>query len=882
MLALVGTASVELEVELLEASTVPLDISWSTWDGTLWREFSPQAVDDRTHGLQERGTIRLGTEGVKAERTKVGGVESYWLRGTLRTRLTPAPLRRLPVINRLRLRVSVDTTPAGGGTGQPLPGQVPDAVVAAGVERDPQEPVEPFGSQPRPTTLFHAAWDELLSRGTSTVTEVTLTLDVNRPLPTPPATANSATLAWEFWNGERWAAISSTSSPDLDATGVAQLTFTVDPALAETAVNGRDGRWIRTRITAGDYDLVQQLTVAGVPLQVRTAYPPRLDGLAMSVESQSRPEFAEHLIAQDGWAFRDGSAAVRFGGTGFAPFLDNPDPTPAVYFGFDGPLPSDAVGLYVEVEPGAPDGGLESGHEFRWERFDGQDWVALAVEDETAHLTRTGIVRLLWPGNRALRTIAPVAASGATATTLTSAAAQLFVAGERVHLKEGETSELAVVSGIQGRSITLSPPLENSFQNASMSEPEPALFGTPRTWVRARVAEGEPPTIGLRRLLLNAVWASESATVEREVLGSGTNLPGQQFQSTRTPILDGETVQVRELSGARARTDLPILERELASIGRGDALEVEHDADGDPSAVWVTWQSVPNLRSSGPGDRHYVVDRAQGRLGFGDAVRGRPVPTGANNVRLRRYASGGGIAGNVAAETITTPLSGIIAKRVWNPVAATGGADPELPTRSANRAPRVLRHRYQAITVEDYRDVALEASPEVFDAAVVQVPDDLGGGLRLCVLPWSDAAPPTPSDQLLETVRRHVLRRCPTGGVARLRVTTPVFVEVGLEVEVAPASFDTAGQAFDRARTVVADFLHAVRGGPSGAGWPFGSVVHVTRLAPVLEAVDGVDFVTSLMVTARGAVVGDALQLAPGELPTPGTIRVRLTTGGGA
>ena len=232
----------------------------------------------------------------------------------------------------------------------------------------------------------------------------------------------------------------------------------------------------------------------------------------------------------------------------------------------------------------------------------------------------------------------------------------------------------------------------------------------------------------------------------------------------------------------------------------------------------MTWQSVPNLRSSGPGDRHYVVDRAQGRLGFGDATRGRPVPTGANNVRLRRYASGGGTAGNVAAETITTPLSGIVARRVWNPVAATGGADAELPARSANRAPRVLRHRYQAITLEDYRDVALEASPEVFDAAVVQVPDDLGGGLRLCVLPWSDAAPPTPSAQLLETVRRHVLRRCPAGAVARLRVRAPVFVDVGLEVEVAPTSFDTAGQAFERARTVVADFLHAVRGGPSGAG----------------------------------------------------------------
>ena len=280
-------------------------------------------------------------------------------------------------------------------------------MMATGVERNPQEPVEPFGSQPRPTTLFYAAWDELLSRGSSTVTEVTLTLDVNRPAAHwPPGTANSPTLAWEFWNGERWAAISSTAYPDLAATGVATLTFTVDPALAETAVNGRDGRWIRARIATGDYDLVQQLTSLACNLEVRTAYPPRLDGLAMSVESQSRPEFAEHLFAQDGWAFRDGSAAVRFGGTGFAPFLDNPDPTPAVYFGFDGPLPSDAAGALRRGRAGGPDDGLESGHEFRWERFDGQDWVALAVEDETAHFTRTGIVRLLWPGNRALRTIA--------------------------------------------------------------------------------------------------------------------------------------------------------------------------------------------------------------------------------------------------------------------------------------------------------------------------------------------------------------------------------------------------------------------------------------------------------------------------------------------
>ena len=109
-----------------------------------------------------------------------------------------------------------------------------------------------------------------------------------------------------------------------------------------------------------------------------------------------------------------------------------------------------------------------------------------------------------------------------------------------------------------------------------------------------------------------------------------------------------------------------------------------------------------------------------------------------------------------------------------------------------------------------------------------------------------------------------------------------MFVEVGLEVEVAPTSFDTAGQAFERARRAAADFLHAVRGGPVRSRMAVRQRRARGPHRPALESVEGVDFVTSLLVTARGAVVGDALQLASEELPTPGSIRVRLTTGGGA
>jgi Baseplate J-like protein len=1033
LLAIDGTSSVELEIELRQEARERLDITWSVWDGESWREFLEDDVDDSTNGLTQRGTIRVEARCIKSERTEVNGVETHWLRGELRTALTPDPFRQLPIIDQLRIRTYVDTSAAG---------EPPDVLIAAGVERSPQEPVQPFGPQPNATTIFYAAWDSILARRQATVE---LAFFVSRPLPTSGVTSGTPFLAWEYWDGGTWAPLVflASDSPNLDkatdvnllganassfeastadwrvetnctisrstvqslhgaasmamasaasgqmaaegplvqvrpgqqytavasyraaasprqcrvdirwidasgaavadlvgttvtdgigsfkqaentgtapanavaarvittvlatraagefhfvdqvglfsgpsaawsAGGPATASFAVPDNLEPTSVNGRTARWIRARLAAGSYDHVVEVPVGGSSepkIPVRTAYPPTVRSIALSIRSQSRRELPEQVIAKNGFTFDDGTARLQSrGGPGFEPFHVNPDVTPTIYLGFDGDLPAATLAMYVDVDPAAH----ETSHEFRWERWDGQAWVSLPVEDETAHLTTAGIVRIQWPGNRPLRRVEPVAASGVTATVLTARDASLFVPDEHVYLKEGETSELALVAATSGRTISFARPLANAFQSAQLSEPDQPLFGAPRSWIRAQLTEGEAPAIVLRRLLVNAVWASESATIERELLGSGTNLPGQQFQSARAPILEGEVLQVRELSGARARTDVAVLERELAGIGRSGAIETELDADGEVSAAWVEWEAVTNLRSSTPDDRHYTVDRAHGLIGFGDGIRGRAAPTGQQNIRLRRYATGGGRGGNVGPGAITTPLSGIIAKKVWNPIAATGGADSEQGHRAAARAPHIMRHRYQAVSVSDYRDLAIEASPEVFDAAAVRMPDDLGGTLDVLVLPWSDASPPAPSAQLLKTVRRHLVVRCAAGAVDGLRVKSPTFVGLGVDVEVAPVSFDAAGQVFDRVRAAIVDFLHPVRGGPERRGWGFGSTIHVARLAPVLESVDGVDFVSSVVMTVRDGFVGDATTLAANELPSPDGIRVRLTSPGGA
>jgi predicted phage baseplate assembly protein len=115
--------------------------------------------------------------------------------------------------------------------------------------------------------------------------------------------------------------------------------------------------------------------------------------------------------------------------------------------------------------------------------------------------------------------------------------------------------------------------------------------------------------------------ATQTLTLENELLGSSNGKPGQTFHTARTPVLTELHLEVREGEGA-----------------------------GDDA--WVPWQEVESWSSSTHGDRHFVVNRETGEITFGDNVNGRVPPRGTNNVRLPRYQTGGGVAGNQPPGTI--------------------------------------------------------------------------------------------------------------------------------------------------------------------------------------------------------------------------------------
>ena len=378
------------------------------------------------------------------------------------------------------------------------------------------------------------------------------------------------------------------------------------------------------------------------------------------------------------------------------------------------------------------------------------------------------------------------------------------------------------------------------------------------------------------------MWVSQIQTVNDELLGSSAGEPSQTFFFTRSPVLRGESVEVRELEGPRAAVEYPLLVQEVAGAGIrvADLRTVTSPTTGKITEVWVPWREQPSLLFSGPGDRHYEIERSHGRLIFGDGVTGRIPPAGANAVRARTYRSGGGAAGNVPVGAISQSLSGVVVQGVRNPLPAEGGAEGEPDTAVLRRGPLTLRNWRQALSVDDYEALAHEASPAVALARALPATGPGGrrapGWVTVVVVPRSPDAEPQPSFELRREVSAFLEARTPAALAGRLTVVGPTYQRVGVEAVVAPTRPELAGPVAQAVRAALAGFLHPLTGGPDGEGWAARREVCLSDVASVLERIDGVDYVETLLLVDRGVPTGDVLPVSADRLVAAGPITVRL------
>lgn len=647
-------------------------------------------------------------------------------------------------------------------------------------------------------------------------------------------------LAWEYYDGRDWKCVRS-SKGDSGAGNTAAERFTksgiiegfvVHPDMAKVKVNGDEQLWMRVRVVNGSFGIIQQVQAAP-PVKAFFPQPPALSDFRIGYVWKPAPEFPKHVITHNDFQYVDETETAKWPGKALKPFTPVDDITAALYLGFDRALPVDALSLYIDAEEQSAAGG---GPAQVWEYWDGGGWQALAgVEDETRRLRSPGMLALIGPAD-----------------------------GEAL-----------------------------------------ARFGTPLHWVRARLKEDEPPGVPvINAIHMNAVWASQNQTIVNEPLGASTGQTNQGFAFRQVPVLEGQVIEVRELAGRRADVEWRIVALDVLNGDERAVRDIEDmlAADGTPlefeygtlrfkrdrqkrvTEVWVRWEEPArgHMRFSASGDRHYTVDRARGRAAFGDGHRGRVPPVGAP-ILARRYRTGGGVAGNAAAEAINQVLGAVGAvEKVFNPRPAQGGADGELAETVLLRGPQTVRHRGRAVAGPDFATMAREAASSVAVTRAIPGRDPSGrrapGWVTVVIIPQSAESRPWPSFGLREAVRRYIARHAAADLVAadRIYVTGPVYVPVDIDAEIAVRDASTAGAVEQAARGAIAAFLHPLSGGADGRGWQPGRAVYLSDVAAVLERVSGVDYAVSVALLRDGAVQGLSARVPEDGTVVAGDIRLKL------
>ena len=305
------------------------------------------------------------------------------------------------------------------------------------------------------------------------------------------------------------------------------------------------------------------------------------------------------------------------------------------------------------------------------------------------------------------------------------------------------------------------------------------------------------------RLNANVVPATQGET-GREVLGGGD------------PFVAGASFKLK-------RKPLTYLSSDDGS-GPAPALEVRVDG--------VRWRRVGSLDRAGPRDRAYVVvldEAGDAHVKFGDGVHGARLPAGEANVEAE-YRAGAGLAGNVRAGGLVTPVTRPLGlKGVTNPTPAAGGADPAAFEAARALVPRGLRTLGRVVTLDDHA-AFLRGRPGVGQVSDALLAATGGPVLALTVVP-DDGQPLAPGSIFGASLAR---------ALAASRAGGPPFLVVGHQAQPFRVAARILADPDHRAEEVIAAARERLAAAYDARRATLGAPVRGVEVAATLQGAPGV------------------------------------------
>ena len=641
-------------------------------------------------------------------------------------------------------------------------------------------------------------------------------------------TSTNPELSWEYWNGKGWwkLNVAREETQHLKTTG--RVEFKVPSDIASSDWAGKTNFWIRARLIGGDYGR-EKVTVITKPVADGTEQTierstegiraPSVVGLYISyrVCESVHPRL---VLTKDSGSFRDQSDANQTAGAIIEAFVPL-----AVTLG--------RLSKNVSLPNPVPDNCQPECTGDKQNQMKETSQTGLVPTTATPVLHASG--RALYIGLNAILSEEPVNVLLLVEERNHAAFAPMTIEALVVDhfepIVSNDTTRALGESGVLSMAFAVPPSRSDLFGKNNLTW----LRLTPKASVNG---EWLP---ALRGAYLNAVWASATETLTRELLGSSDGAPNMVVRLARPPVL---------YATLELRVKEPLDEEERTRLRKPDAHIVLSEVEGLPGD-WVMWKQVPDPNDEPADARVYALDESNGEIRFGDGQHGLIPPIGRDSIVAFRYkrtepgpTGNTSVPGNLitarTALNLVSPVATV--ESVTAADQAAGGAPPEDDERVLRFGYSRLRHRNRAVTLQDIEDLTLESSPDIAQALAVA----RQGYVRLVVV--MSGKNPTPNAAQRRELHNYLLDLAPTSLSATnaLRIAGPGIRRLRLELTLRVTSLDKAGALGIWVKEKLQHFFDSSSGGLDKDGWHLGAtpseddIAFALLDAPDLESIKNV------------------------------------------
>lgn len=316
------------------------------------------------------------------------------------------------------------------------------------------------------------------------------------------------------------------------------------------------------------------------------------------------------------------------------------------------------------------------------------------------------------------------------------------------------------------------------------------------------------PIVANKKHFEGMIPVEEGRLVKDEILGTADGAKNQKFPLAHPGLI-------------------------LRSLGLGQAVNKDIILLTELGGTTEEWTLQESLAFSREGQKDFIIeideeDRAT--VIFGDGVFGAIPPGGA--VIKVTYRAGGGLHGNVAANTIqtivNTPQLALLGAKVTNPEPATGGADRETIEHAVMHAPSVFRSLRRAVTAEDYKALALDfkgvgkvrAEPTNWNTVTLSIAPEGGGQV---------------SDVLKANLLAYFEDKRPLSTI--IEIEDVDYVKIYVTAEIGVQSYYSREDVKEKIKGAAGRLL-------AFDNVDFAQIIYLSKFYEAIEAIDGVEYVT--------------------------------------